>query len=224
MDKSDLPTIFETSPAGKEPLKRNLKLQPNMKNLPKLILVVLGVVILVELVLGAKTLLQNKSTVAPGAQPTTGVVNKIRPIDGAKIYLLAERPSYQVGDNLNLRIFLDTGGHTVDGVDTILRYDPKLFQASSSGIIKGKIFQEFPLTQVDEKSGVVNISGISSIQSKGYNGMGDFATIRFKALSKGPAAFSLEFKPGTTTNSNVVEVSSGQNILEEVKNISVSIN
>jgi hypothetical protein len=242
MDKNDLPFIIDNQPGDQKanhgsspPVTQGKKFNKAvlLRNLPKLILFVLGVVILVELFLGVRTLIQNRSLdnltanlpgQNNGSSSSSLVSGRVASLSNAKIYLLADKNQYKTGDNLVLRINLDTGGHTINGVDVILRYDPKLLFASSNRIIKGDIFQEYPLSDVDSKNGIVRVSAISSISSKGYNGMGDIAAISFRTISQGDASFSVEFKKGDTTNTNVVEAFTGKNILEEVKNLTVNIN
>jgi hypothetical protein len=241
MDNTDLPFIIDNQPGDQKanhgsspPVTQGKKFNKAVliENLPKLIFFVLGIVILVELFIGARTLLQNRtlnnlqSLTGENdsfSTSSTGVTGRVAALSNAKIYLLTDKGEYKTGDNLVLRINLDTGGHTINGVDVILKYDPKLLSASSNRIIKGDIFQEFSLADVDSTNGIVRISGISSIQNKGYNGMGDIAAISFRAISQGDASFSVEFKKGDTTNTNVVEAFTGKNILGEVKEVKVSI-
>src|SRR5947208_953561 len=87
---------------------------------PKLIFVVLGVVILVEGFFVVKNLRQ-------AAPPPP---QKISPVEDGKITLVARKKVYKVGEVVPVAVRVSTGGHPVDGVDVILKYNNKVLEAT----------------------------------------------------------------------------------------------
>lgn len=190
--------------------------------LPKIFLVLFVAVIGYELFIAAKTF-----TTPP---PTPA---KVLPLSNAKISLLAEKKDptgrylqstiYRSGDGILVNIRLDTGGHTVDAVDSVVHFDATLLEATGSGIIKGTIFDQYPLTRVDNTKGEVRVSGISSEDKGGFNGAGIFATLLFRAKGTGEAVLTSDFRKGATDDSNVMEFKTTNDILEGVNDLSLTI-
>lgn len=180
---------------------------------PKIIYLILGVVILVEVFFGLKVL--TRSTPPPPA--------KLQPLSGAEIILVSPKKEYKVGDNIPVSVRVSTGGHPSDGTDLILRYDPTLVEATISALRRGRIYPEYPVTEVDSKSGVIRMSGIASTSVGGFNGVGVFATLNLKAKQAGKTTLMVDFKKGETTDTNVVEAKTATDLLEEVSDLELTI-
>ena len=97
---------------------------------PKLIFVILAVIILVEVVLAVRYLKQS----APPPPP------KLQPISGGRIVLIADKKDYKVGEVIVVSVRVSTGGQTTDGTDLILRFDPKVLEASNASVTQGRIY------------------------------------------------------------------------------------
>lgn len=177
---------------------------------PKLIFVILGIVLVIELFFAIKTL----------SQPTPPPPPKLAPLTGAKIVLVSPETSYNVGDTVPVAIRLTTGGRSTIGTDLILKFDPKILEATQGAVKRGSIYQEYPVTQLDSK-GTVRISGIST--QNGYNGIGVFGSVIFKAKVKGQTRVAVDFQKDSTTDSNVVEAGSTKDILDQVFNLELTI-
>ncbi len=189
-----------------EPIKRIFR--------PKLIFIVLGVIIAVEVIFAVRTL----------TKPLPPPPAKLQPISGGKIVLLSPGKSYKVGDSVFVTIRVATGGRATNGTDLVLNYDPKILEASTSGAIRpGKIYSDYPILTVDPKTGTIRISGTTSAGSKAFNGIGVFATLNLKAISAGDTTLKVDFQKDSTTDSNVVESSTTKDILEEVFNLEVNV-
>lgn len=189
------------------------KLKPFLKG-PKIIFVILGVIILAEILLAVRYLRQ----VTPPPPPV------VAPISSGKIALLADKKGYKVGDDVVVLARISTGGYSIIGTDLVLHYPPKALKATNASIKAGKIFSEFPMKEVDETSGTIRISGISSERVKrGFNGVGVFATITFKAITPGKASVTVDFQPGNTADSNIIDTKDSKDILSEVFSLELDI-
>ena len=213
------PNIFINPEAG---ITTGTKRSFNLKYL----FILLGVVVIVEIVIGARTLLQRSSNTAVPVNQTSSV-NQTATLDSSSVInamltLETTKTEFKVGEEVPVSIKIDTGGQVADGVDLVLKYDPKLLQADNSSIVKGTLFPDYPVTKI-EPEGTVQITAITSLVGKGYSGIGNFATINFKALSKGKAQVKVEFTKGATTDSNIVGAEVPDDMLSEVKDLEVII-
>ncbi len=180
---------------------------------PKIVFFVLGVVILAELVVGIRTLLL--------PVPTVG---KVKPLTGGKFVLTSARATYGVGEPVKVRVRLVTGGHNVNGADLVLKYDPAILDINNQSALQpGTIYKDYPLKTADQKSGIVRISGISDLSDKPFNGIGEFAEVNFRAKAEGKTTVSVDFKPGATTDSNITEEDTSQDILDKVYNLDLTV-
>lgn len=201
----------------------NQKLRGKIKSfltLPKIVFAVLGVIVLIELIFAFKTL-----TVLTPPLPSPVVKTDIQPTPQksvAKISLNTAQTVFRIKEVVPVSVMIDTGGRGVNGVDLIVQYDTKRLEATSGGLIKGKIFDEYPLLSVDSSKGVISISGISNIRSN-FTGKGQFALLNFKAKFSGKTSLIINFRKGSTTASNLVEASTAKNILDEVNNLDLEV-
>ncbi len=147
----------------------------------------------------------------------------VGPLGTAKLALIADKREFKVGENVSLIIRLFTGGYLSDGVDVVLKYDPKVLDATSSAILSNSSFQNFPTKSVDTQNGIVRISAISSATGDGFNGLVNFATINFKAKSAGSSNLTIDFKPGSTSESNVIKQIDATDILADVSNATIKV-
>ena len=185
---------------------------------PKIIFTILGIILLVEFVYAVKVL-TSPAPVAPTPPPASK--NTVL-LSGGKISLGVPKTSFAFNEVISVNVMVESGGHDLDGVDLIIRYDPKILEATSGGIIKGKIFDEYPLKSVDSKKGLIAISGISSLKSS-FKGTGLFATMNLKAKAPGITALTVDFATGSTSDSNLVEAGSARDILEAVNNLELTV-
>lgn len=183
--------------------------------LPRIIFAILGIVVLIELIYAVKMTL-------PAAVSTPPVIKPNVQLTGGKIALVVSRNTLKVNDVIPVSVMINTGGHILDGADLIVHYDPKSLEASTSGLIRGKVFDEYPYTAVDTKAGLISISGIN-ITKKSFNGTGLFAIISVRAKVPGKTSLTIDFKKGSTTNSNLVETGTSKNILEQVSNLELTV-
>ncbi len=184
---------------------------------PKIIFIVLAVVLVVEVIFGLRSLI---SPMSPSSSPTTDS----QTVTDGKVSLSSVSNTYKVGDTVSLSINLDTGGHKTAGSDVILHFDSKILDATdSSSITKGSIYSDYSKLEVDPKLGLVTISGVSGLNQSNFQGVGVLATLNFKSKAAGQTTITLDFKPGSTTDTNLTDATSGKDILGSVANLTLTI-
>lgn len=188
---------------------------------PKVIFAVLGIVVLFEAVYAIRSI--TTSPISPAFPPALPVRKINTQLTPAKISLSASKTSFKVNEVVPVSVMVDTGGRTIDGVDLIVKFDPKILDATAGGLIKGKILDEYPLKSVDTGKSLIYISGVSNSKN-GFGGTGQFALINFKAKSAGRTSLTIGFiKNGETTDSNLVETDASKDVLDQVNNLELEV-
>lgn len=200
----------------------NPYIEPEKKNFfksHKIIFLILGLIVLIEIIYAVRVL------TAPASSSPALLQTEEQPGSEGKISLTVTQSSYNKGDMIAVSVKIDTSGHEISGTDLIVSYNPKILEATSSGLVKGKIFDEYPLISADQSTGMISISGVAGVNKRagGFKGSGEFAVINFKAKEAGPAVLAVSFQKGSTTESNLVEAGTSQNILEAVDNLEIEI-
>jgi hypothetical protein len=139
--------------------------------------------------------------------------------------------SHAAGSTFEVKINLDTTGTTTSGTDAYIRYDPNTLQVvdSNSGtegtqILPGSLYSQTSYNSVDTTTGKISFSGSKSGGSPGYNGSGTLATITFSAVKEATGSqVTFDFTNGSTTDSNVIDQSSSDDVLASVTNASFTI-
>lgn len=141
----------------------------------------------------------------------------------ATLTLTPSTGTFNKGCDFTVSIDLDTAGAQTDGTDAILHYDPARFSTNNSKIVANtNMYPDFPGTNVDQ-TGKITISGLASVATP-FTGKGSLATITFTVLPTAQttaSAVTFEFDPndkGKTTDSNVVERGTVQDVLNAVFN------
>lgn len=182
---------------------------------PKIILLILGVAVLGELIFAVVTLTK-------GVPPVGG--SRLTSLNKANIALLLPKSEYKVGETLAIKIRVDTNGNKTSGTDVLLRFDPKIFEASGDGVItKGTIYQDYPVASVDPKVGLITISGISPSKDSGFKGAGILATVNLKAKASGQTKITLDFTNGSSKDTNILDAGSSRDLLQKVIPLSLTI-
>lgn len=228
MEKNDLPIIIESdtsnlsshqaepkhtsksASSGKEPSSANLVLKGAF--------IILGLILIVEIINGIRVLTSPIPSNEVSAVTT-------QPLMGGKIILTTDKPEYNIGDIVTVTARLVTGGHSTLGTDLILKYNPQVLELNGAEAISpGKTYADYPLIGFDPNLGLISVSGLAPANVGGFNGIGDFATIQFKATKSGPADFQVEYQPGSTIDTNIIDENTAQDIIDEVQNVNVKIN
>lgn len=133
------------------------------------------------------------------------------------------------GCEISIKINLDTKGVQTDGADVIVLYTPAQLSTTTSQIISGTIYPDYPGISVDATGGKISISGISSVSSP-FSGSGTFATLKFNVAStlaeNTKVNLNFDFDPNDkpkTTDTNVVERGTIADVLSAVANASYTV-
>lgn len=189
----------------------------------RLLLLFLAVALAGEVVWAVLTL---SSPTAKGKGLTVSGL-QASPASGATmVTLTAPKSSVAVGEKFSVSIEVLSAKPT-DGADIIMTFDPTKLTvvrngATDSPVITGSMYSDYPLNSIDETLGKVFISGVSSSPS-GVVPNGTFGTVVFQAKSAGKSSLSLDFTPGSTVDTNVIESRTAKDLLEKVNNLELEI-
>lgn len=143
----------------------------------------------------------------------------------ASLSLTAPKKSIRVDETIEVTVN-ELSGTRTDGTDIVVLYDPKLLSVvlttQKLPVNVGTLYSDYPLNDLNEKNGQISVSGITS-KVGGVVPKGIFGTIVFKAKAAGIAKLSFDFKPGSTTDSNVIETKVSDDILNKVDNLELEI-
>jgi len=157
-----------------------------------------------------------KAPIAPPStsQPETTIVPPT-PIP-AFFTLTSENETLKVGETFSLSLSLDSGDFTIDAVDLILSYDPELFKAQK--ITPGTVFDLYPIKQIDNQQGQVQLSAASGLKEGkvvGFSGANEFGVISFEALKASTSAqIIIDF--------NSIAASGGKSVLNLDENTEIN--
>lgn len=202
------PTIYTTG----ETVKANKKWYQTWR----VIYLLLGIAVVIELIWGLRTLLNPLPKVQSQVQ-------KISPVSGAQIFLVSPKTVYKKGDQIPVTVKISTGGHTTSGTDLVVSFDPKILEATSSSFVRGKMYSDYPLVRVDSKTGMIRISGVASTAKGAFGGIGELGVINLRAKSAGQATLTVDFKKGQTDDSNVISIKTNEDVLEKVKDLKITV-
>lgn len=198
-------------------LQRVLEKIKNFFSGPKIVFIILGIALLIEVVYAIRVLTSPTPSSLPVSKPVVQPGSAV-----GKISLTAPQTDIRVNEIIPVSVMIDTGSHTVDGVDLVVSFDPKILEVASGGLVKGSIFDEYPLMSLDPKKGLLSISGVSNFKNS-FKGTGQFATINLRAKVPAKTSLTIDFNKGSTTDSNLVETATSKDILEDVSNLELNI-
>lgn len=192
---------------------------------PKIIFIILGIIILGEVIWGARTLLSPSSSEDSGSAfdiiKNTAIPDE--KVSGGQIILDSEKKTYKISETVAVDVTLSTGGFQTDGTDVILKYDPQILEPIKNDIFeKGDIYGDFPGIRNDAARGLVYASGISTSEG-GFEGDGIFGTFKFKPKKTGSTSIELLFTKDSTTDSNIIESKSAKDILNNPSKLDLTI-
>ncbi len=217
MDKPAAPFIIQGIQMPQAP-----KLWPKTTSasLPKIVFILLSIVIVGELIWGAWYILLSPTTTTkkPKNQNLTLSQSKTT----AAISLKTNQTNLKVGDNLNVDVLLSTNDRATTGTDLIIKYDPNFLSLSNNSFTKGSIYDEYLGQTVSNNKGIFRVSGLSvNTSQKITNGI--FGSLGFKVLASGNTKVTVDFKPGASNDSNIIDSKLSKDILDKVDNLEVII-
>lgn len=204
MEISAKPLIYVTKDS-------EIKLDPKSlfkRSFLKILFIVLGAIIIGELIWGVRSIISSQNAFIPS----------ISELSEGSIVVDSPKVNYQVGEAVPITIRVATGGKLTDAADLILKYDPKVLSLVSSDIKIGQIYKDYPVADNDQSLGEVKVSGITPPAETGFGGIGELASLQFKALSSGKTVVSVDFQKDSTIDSNIVEANTTHDMLVAVYN------
>jgi len=102
----------------------------------------------------------------------------------ARLSLIPATATIKKGGKLTLSLRLNGGSHKVDALDVVLVFDPKVFRAEV--VTPGKIFSQYPVKKIDNKTGLVQLSAAGEIKGGNlttFSGEEEYGQVVFTGLS-----------------------------------------
>ncbi len=128
----------------------------------------------------------------------------------ASLSVVPSSSTYDVGQEFEARVQIDTAGKNVKGADLILRYDP--FALEVVEVVPGSVFPSTAKAENIVEMGEIIIGAESTDSS--FSGTGTVATVRFRVIAGNtPTTVRIQFRPNDTVDSNLVEDGTVQDIL-----------
>lgn len=128
-----------------------------------------------------------------------------------------------VGQQFTININVDTLNHSINGVDTVISFDPEILTVIGE-VKNGDLFNSLLIKDVKNNVGKINITASKlSPTAQNISGKGTLATVNFKALKFGETQIKIIFDPNRTDTSNIVESKTSKNILTTVSNATIKI-
>lgn len=193
-----------------------------LKNIkPVYYFIIIGLVIIIEAVWAYKTLVvlnpaSNSASIK--AQPALK-----KPLN--VISLITPKNEIKVGEKIPITINISSNKNTA-GTDLIIKYDPNLLTVvagpDNAPIAVGTIYNDYPVNKVDNKTGLITVSGITG-NINGVIPKGIFGTIVFQGKAAGTARIFFDFTKDATNDTNIIESQTAKDILEEVINLNLII-
>jgi hypothetical protein len=126
---------------------------------------------------------------------------------------------YEVGQPIKVDIKIDSADKLIIGVDCIIKFDENKMEINS--LIGTNEFSIYPISSI--KDGSIKISGLMQPGStKSVNGVA-LGSFILTPKQKGELALNIDFKPFSTTESNIVEGISGSDVLGKVEDLIINI-
>lgn len=217
MENTAGPTILKSPDLGQTAAQISKNPQGWFRR--NLMMVIVGVVVLVVVIFGAV------SYFSPSGVKNINILQpQVNEMTSATLSLMPEKQTYKKGENIVIDVKLFTGGQMTDSSDLVVKYDPAYLQPQVENFVSvGQIYSEYPPAQVDEKNGLIGISGITIPGSASFSGVGNFARLNFIALKEGQTEVTIDYMPNSTADSNVVLAGSATDVLGFVENTKITI-
>lgn len=123
--------------------------------------------------------------------------------------------TYTSGLTYPVGVVVDSKTGSVDGVDVIIKFDPKKAQVVGNSLNPTTLFEKVPLNTVDNTTGTIRFSALT-FTPKSVTGI--LATFSFRPQAPGVVNFNFDFTPGATTDSNIAEHGTAKDILGSTQN------
>lgn len=208
---------MDTSP---QVIKTDLQLSPLpwwKKKIGWIVSLFLIFIITVELIWGVYLFRSGNQITLPAEASTN--IETVSP----QIVVFTPKSNYQVGEIIPVVIKVVTGGNPTDSADLILKFDPAKLTPETKFFELGQIYSEYPVAEVNQDLGFVQVSATTALNQTGFTGIGELVKLSFKAKSAGQTDLQILFSPNLTSESNLVLSGTTKDILTQVVNADLMI-
>ncbi len=191
----------------------------------KLWIGLVGVIIFAEVVWSIYTLskpLSQPAQKAPAFE-TEEVQTTVSPKSAS--FSLLGPVTTRIDETIKVDVHMDVSGAAADGLDLVIKYDPTALEVvnAQAPMVLGQAFPNYPDNSADLESGLITVSAVSTPDSPGFSGQTVLGSISFKAKKLGNTSLTLDYTKGSTKDSNIVETTTGDDILNKVTNLDIKI-
>lgn len=185
------------------------------------------IVIVAELVWAYKVVQKSSDIFSYVSLPSTKQTSQSESVADGSISLKAPKQVLKSGEKLTVTAYISSNDRKTDGTDVVINYDPKILSVEIIGPEKkvmavSDIYSEYPSNNVGDNDGTLKVSGISNIpDGTAVNGV--LGSVIFSAKGKGKTAIVVQYSPGETIESNMVETKTGRDLLGKVENLEVEV-
>ena len=117
----------------------------------------------------------------------------------------------RVGQTFDIDISLNTDEAKVKSADVVLTFDPA--KLSVVTLTPGAVFDSYPTKNFDAL-GNIKLSGLMSLSTASFSGIGKFGAITFKGVSSGATTVSFSCTSGETNDSNITQILTNMDIVD----------
>lgn len=187
----------------------------------KVIFIVIILILVGEAIWAIQALNFTAKSITRTPQASFKAVSKIP----TEISLRSAKSQLKVGEKTTVEVYINSTIQT-DGTDLIIKYDPTKLtvmpKSATEAASSGTIYNDYPVNMVDTKNNQIIVSGITS-KEEGVKASGLFGSLVFQAKAAGSTDLTIDFSPGKTTDSNVIETKTAKDVLEKVVNLKMEI-
>jgi len=131
-----------------------------------------------------------------------------------------DKETATVGENLEVKILIDTQGKEIDGFDIILQFDPQDWAVLNPqvSLVETAAFAQYPVNLIDPIAGKVQLSGLTSLESS-FTGEMVVGSFLLQPQRAGKLNLEVYFEgEGEGVDTNLAEKGTGEDILGDVIN------
>lgn len=142
------------------------------------------------------------------------------PIKIASLEFSPREGEYMLGEIGETTIQMRAENTRIAGVDIRIHYDPSAFEIIDVVPILSDV--TIGVKDIDPVSGSIFVSALAP-PGASWEEMLDLVNIRWKSLTSGEYSMILDFIPGSTTDTNIAEFGSGDDVITSVVNATYTI-
>jgi hypothetical protein len=153
-------------------------------------------------------------------------------VDPPSFSLSPATGNYYVGCNvIETDILIHTNNNQTDSANVIIGYDPAYLEVidqdggvAGKQIAAGSAYGNYTGNTVDETEGTIKLTGFNIVSpyNSGSN-FGTFGTMYFNVLQDGNTSLTIDFTQGETTDSNIAEYQTSDDLLNDAANASYTL-